>query len=147
VSVAVKVSPQERPHDRLRRAKDGVRDALVSRARSGRESEEVDHEVAQVLGVKQHAPAPVVLPHAGRDVEQLLGEAMELERLRLVAGRETEVALLPAQVAIADQVAEERADPLVHAERKADRHASIDRQRHLLVVGSLVLDERRRDRS
>src|SRR5207249_872900 len=58
---------------------------------------------------------------ARRNPEQLLGEADKVIRLRLITGGKADDSLLVADVAVANQITEERGQLLIYHFRDADR--------------------------
>jgi hypothetical protein len=107
VAVAIEVGAEEGPHHRLRGPKDEGRYLLEARARPFGDPERLDEKVGERLRVEKDAPPAAVLLDRGAQAEESTPQAREALSLRQVTRGEAEMALYPAQVAVADQVAQE----------------------------------------
>src|SRR5690349_11309721 len=102
------------------------------------EAEELDQEVTQVFRVQLHTPASLIQPGAGENTEQVVRELVESVCLRLVPRREPKVVLDLADVAVANEVPQERANAFVDPRRDPNRRTLVHRQRQREIVFAKV---------
>src|SRR5262249_17625096 len=112
VPVAVVEGAEERGHDYARRAEDAVGDRLLTGAGPSLEAK-VEQEVLD--GARREADAPfrpVPLLDRG-DTEQLFRQTDEVVGLALIGGGQADGAFHGADVAVTDQVPQERGEVFI----------------------------------